>query len=179
MSTPVEAVDAPRLPASQMAAPGATRPSADGRTIVHAVCRTEELPPGERKIVAVAGRSIGVFNVNGVYYALRNACPHRHAPLCLGRVRGLVLADQPYDVRVEREGEIIACPWHGWEFDITTGRSHFNPHKLWVRTYDVTVAMAAEPPPAAAATPECDADPSVETYAVTTDQGTVLLHVPV
>jgi len=129
----------------------------------------DELPPGERKIVTVAGRSIGVFNVGGRYYALRNACPHRVAPLCEGRVRGLVVSNGPYDVRVEREGEIVACPWHGWEFDITTGRSHFNPHRLRVKTYEVTVGMAT------ACTD--DGDPAVETFTVTVKRNTVLLHV--
>src|SRR5687768_15644000 len=55
-----------------------------GATAPHFVCRTDELPPGERKIVSANGRSIGVFNVGGRYYALRNLCPHRAAPLCLG-----------------------------------------------------------------------------------------------
>ena len=129
------------------------------------VCRTGELPPGERKIVTANGRSIGVFNVHGTYYALRNLCPHRAAPLCLGRVRGLVVSDGPYSVRMERDGEILTCPWHGWEFDITTGRSHFNPHRLRVKTYDVTVAPAE------------DDDPSVERYDVSVEDGLVVLHV--
>jgi 3-phenylpropionate/trans-cinnamate dioxygenase ferredoxin subunit len=141
------------------------------------VCGVDELPPGERRLVEVAGRSIGVFNVHGRYYALRNLCPHRRAPLCLGRIRGLVVSDGPYSVRLERDGEIIACPWHGWEFDITTGRSHFNPHKLRVKTYDVTVG------PFPAGPGEClgrnDEDPSVETYSVTAERGVVLLHLPI
>ena len=57
------------------------------------MCAVADLPPGQRKIVTVDGRSIGVFNVHGRYYALRNLCPHRRAPLCLGRVRGLVTSD--------------------------------------------------------------------------------------
>ena len=43
------------------------------------------------------------------------------------------------EYEVVREGEIVRCPWHGWEFDILSGRSWFNPHKLRVRTYDVVV----------------------------------------
>jgi nitrite reductase/ring-hydroxylating ferredoxin subunit len=149
-------------------------------TAPHVVCRTEELPPGERKIVTANGRSVGVFNVGGRYYALRNRCPHRAAPLCLGRVRGLVVSDGPYGVRLEREGEIIACPWHGWEFDITTGRSHFNPHKLRVRTYDVTVTPYPPPEPVEqpCASP-AEEDPSVERYDVSVERGVILLHVPV
>jgi nitrite reductase/ring-hydroxylating ferredoxin subunit len=152
---------------------------------VVAVCAVADLPPGERTIVTVEGRSIGVFNVHGRYYALRNLCPHRRAPLCLGRIRGLVTSDGPYDVRVEREGEIIACPWHGWEFDLTTGRSHFNPHRVRVKDYKVTVGAAVLPAgaPAADTVPACaagesdaDEDPSVETYPVTVEREMVLLH---
>lgn len=54
----------------------------------YVVGRVSEVPPGARKIVEVAGRSIGVFNVNGQYFALRNRCPHQAAPLCLGAVKG-------------------------------------------------------------------------------------------
>jgi nitrite reductase/ring-hydroxylating ferredoxin subunit len=156
------------------AAERTTSAGSAGQTIP--VCGVEELPPGERKIVEVAGRSIGVFNVHGRYYALRNLCPHRRAPLCLGRVRGLVVSDGPYNVRLERDGEIIACPWHGWEFDIATGRSHFNPHKVRVKTYDVTVGPLPEEPGGCQG--GNDEDPSVETYRVTAERGVVLLHVP-
>ena len=47
----------------------------------HAVARVSELPPGARKIIELEGRSIGVFNIKGAYYALRNTCPHQGAPL--------------------------------------------------------------------------------------------------
>jgi 3-phenylpropionate/trans-cinnamate dioxygenase ferredoxin subunit len=80
----------------------------------------------------VQGRSIGVFNLGGDYHALRNVCPHQMAPLCLGKVTGTTAPAPPGEYRWERDGKIIRCPWHGWEFDITTGRSVFNPHKLRV-----------------------------------------------
>ncbi len=103
------------------------------------VCRVDELPPGERKLVCVKGHSIGVFNVNGQFYALNNRCPHKAAPLCAGIITGLVTAPAPYQYEVVREGEIVRCPWHGWEFDITNGRSVFNPHRLRVKSYEVMV----------------------------------------
>ena len=128
----------------------------------HVVGRISELPPGERKIVEVEGRSIGVFNVHGQFYALRNRCPHQAAPLCLGAIKGMMLPGKPGEYIWAREGEILRCPWHGWEFDITTGRSIFNPHKTRVKTYEVTVE------------PE---DESVETYAVSVEDGLIVLHV--
>jgi nitrite reductase (NADH) small subunit len=86
--------------------------------------------------VRIAGREMGVFNVNGSYYALRNICPHRGAPLCRGRLRPLMVSSGVYQVDREREGEILKCPWHQWEFDIKTGQALFDD-SLRVKTYRV------------------------------------------
>lgn len=129
----------------------------------HRVCPVGDLPPGEVRIVEVEGRSIGVFNVHGRFHALRNVCPHKLAPLCLGPITGVATADRPGEVTLERAGEVVRCPWHGWEFDIITGRSVFNPHRVRVKTYPVIVE---EPP-----------DPAIETFPVTVDTGWVVLHV--
>jgi nitrite reductase (NADH) small subunit len=105
----------------------------------HVVARVADIPPGERLIAEVAGRSIGVFNVDGRFYALRNSCPHQGGPLCLGRTVGLVTAERPGEITYTREGEILRCPWHGWEFDLATGRSVFDPNRTRVKSYPVEV----------------------------------------
>ena len=105
----------------------------------HTVGKVSEIPPSSRKIVQVAGRSIGIFNVNGQFYAVRNSCPHQGGPLCLGPTMGLVTSDRPGDFKYEREGEILRCPWHGWEFDLATGRSVFDPTRTRVRSYQIEV----------------------------------------
>jgi nitrite reductase/ring-hydroxylating ferredoxin subunit len=128
------------------------------------VGRVRDLPPGSRRIMDVAGRSIGVLNVRGRYYALRNRCPHQGAPLCLGRIKGTNLASKPYEYVYARDDEIIQCPWHGWEFEIATGRTYFNPHKMRVKTYEVSV----ERPGAE--------DAKIETFDVTVEEGLVILH---
>ena len=126
----------------------------------HVVAPAAELPPGSRRVVEVEGRSIGVFNVGGTFYALRNTCPHQGAPLCEGSVQGTALPSRPGEHRWARDGEILRCPWHGWEFDLTTGRSIFNPHRTRVKRYEVTVGP----------------DPSVQTFPLTVRDGMVLLH---
>lgn len=128
----------------------------------HAVAAVAELPVGARKIVEVGGRSIGVFNVAGEFYALRNVCPHQGAPLCQGAITGTAAPCSPGEYSWEREGEIIVCPWHGWEFDIRTGRSLFNPFRTRVRSYPVSV----EP-----------ADPRLETYPTSVEDGLIMLHI--
>jgi len=137
-----------------------------------------EIPPGQRRIIDVDGRSIGVFNVNGRFYALRNTCPHQGAPLCQGALGGTALPSAPGEYRWGREGEILSCPWHGWEFDVTTGRSIVNPHRTRVRTYEVSVQQGGtgDGGPAGGASATADEDPSVPTFPVTVDDGLVLLH---
>ncbi len=134
----------------------------------HIVGTAAEIGPGSRKIVEVDGVSIGVFNVGGTYYALRNRCPHQGAQLCQGSLKGTALPSMPGEYIWAREGEILRCPWHGWEFDVTTGQSICNPHRVRVRAYEVTV----DPPD------PIEPDPAVETYPVTVQAGNVVLHLP-
>jgi nitrite reductase/ring-hydroxylating ferredoxin subunit len=105
----------------------------------HTIGNVREIPPGTRKVVDVAGRSIGVFNVDGQFFAVRNSCPHQGGPLCLGPTMGLVTGDRPGEFNYERDGEILRCPWHGWEFDLATGQSVFDPTRTRVRAYPVEV----------------------------------------
>src|SRR6476469_2390790 len=106
----------------------------------HVVATVEEIPPGERKVVEIDGRTIGVFNVGGEFYALRNTCPHQGGPLCQGRLTGFVMARVPGEYTYTRKGEILRCPWHGWEFDVKTGKSFCDPSRITVRSYPVEVA---------------------------------------
>ena len=133
--------------------------------IRYVVCGLDELPPGHRKIVEVGQRSIGVFNVDGQLYALRNRCPHKGAPLCQGVLTDLVTSPEVYRYEIEREGRILRCPWHGWEFDLTTGRSVFNPHRVRVKSYEVMV--------------EAEEDPAIETFPVAVEREFVVLYVDV
>ncbi len=105
----------------------------------HRVAKAGEIQPGGRRIVEVAGRSIGVFNVGGEFFALRNQCPHAGGPLCEGPLSGFVRSKVPGEYEYVRKGEILRCPWHQWEFDVRTGQSWFDPVKTRVRAYEVTV----------------------------------------
>ncbi len=128
----------------------------------YVIAPVSEIPPGQRKIVSIAGRAVGIFNIGGAFYALRNRCPHQGGPLCEGRVSGAVRSSVPGEYDYSDTREILRCPWHGWEFDITTGRSILNPHRTRVKTYEVTV----EPD-----------DEAVDTYSVTVEDGALILHV--
>jgi 3-phenylpropionate/trans-cinnamate dioxygenase ferredoxin subunit len=105
----------------------------------HVVASVGEIAPGDCKIVTVQGREIGVFNVGGEHFALINRCPHEGAPLCRGVLVGLAESDRPGQFRLVRQGEMLRCPWHGWEFDIRTGQSWCDPDSVRARSYAVTV----------------------------------------
>jgi len=139
----------------------------------YVVARVGEIPPGGRKIVEVAGRSVGVFNVGGEFFALRNRCPHQGGPLCRGQVSGWVSATAPGEYDYGRRGEIVRCPWHGWEFDVRTGRSYFDPARVRVRRYDVALEDGGTSDADAAAQP--DDAPAVEVYPVSVDRREVLI----
>ncbi len=105
----------------------------------HVIDRVDNLPPGSRKIVDIDGRSIGVLNVDGRFFGLRNTCPHHGAPLCEGVVRGTMSNTAAHKYEYTRHNELIACPWHGYEFVLETGRPLLDLGRLRVRTYQVEV----------------------------------------
>lgn len=67
---------------------------------------TSACPPGEGRECVVAGKIIAVYNISGKFHALDGICPHQGGPLGKGRLVGCV----------------VTCPWHGWQFDASTGQ---------------------------------------------------------
>lgn len=105
----------------------------------HVVCRAEDLDPGERVIREVSGREVAVFNVDGEYRAVANYCVHAGGPVCEGTLSGMVTADpEQWAWGWDREGEILACPWHGWEFDLVSG-THLADESYRLLTYETRV----------------------------------------
>jgi nitrite reductase/ring-hydroxylating ferredoxin subunit len=110
----------------------------------HVVAKVAELPPGSRRLVTIRGQDVVVFNVGGEYFALLDRCPHQGGSLSRGKLTGLVEASAPGEVRYSRRGEIIRCPWHGWEYDLRTGKSFCDPARLRVRNYEATTMPGTE-----------------------------------
>jgi len=103
------------------------------------LARAADLADGERLIVTVQGRSIGIFNVGGRFYAFLNRCPHRGAELCKGDILGGLESDRPGEFRLDPEHRFLVCPWHGWEYDLETGESWFDPARTKARPFRVDV----------------------------------------
>ncbi len=106
----------------------------------HVVAAVRDIPPGSRRLVTVRGRPIAIFNLGGEFFGLFNRCPHQGGSLCEGALSGLVESDSPGEYRYTRRGEILRCPWHGWEFDIRTGQSWCDPARIQTRAYPVEIA---------------------------------------
>ena len=81
----------------------------------HVVAAAGEIPPGGKKLVTVKGREIGIFNVDGDFFALANRCPHAGGPMCEGRIVGLVRSSGPGDYRADAQGRVpaLSLAWLG------------------------------------------------------------------
>ncbi len=101
------------------------------------------LPPGTVRSVEVGGRAVAVFNDGGSLYALRDVCPHRGARLSDGTVVSAIGAAGPGEYRYDASRRLVKCPWHGWEFDLTTGQSWWNPTGFRVKPYPVSIESGA------------------------------------
>lgn len=75
------------------------------------VARVEDVPVGERKLLQVEGLAIGLFHLDSGWSALRNSCLHRGGPVCTGTL----------------EERVLTCPWHGFQYDVTTGELLVDP----------------------------------------------------
>ena len=76
----------------------------------HRVASVSDIPPGSGKELTAGGRVVALFNVEGTFYALDGVCPRAGGPLGQG----------------ELTGNVVTCPWHGWQFDVTSGTHCLN-----------------------------------------------------
>src|SRR5262245_45225502 len=97
-----------------------------GRHVVEALA---EMPASSRRRVEVEGRPIAIFNIKGELFGILDRCPHQGGSLCEGALIGLLQSSEPGNYRYSRPGEILRCPWHGWEFDVRTGQSYCEPSR--------------------------------------------------
>ena len=117
------------------------QPGVAKRKKEHVVGDVSDFPEGTHKVVKVGRREIGVFNIKGELYGLPNVCPHQTGPLCESKeTTGTLFAREENDWKFEwaHEGEIVACPWHGLEYHVPTGRCIAFPN-INLRSYEVLV----------------------------------------
>ncbi|GIP40838.1 (2Fe-2S)-binding protein [Paenibacillus sp. J31TS4] len=100
------------------------------------MAKKTEIQENKQRIFQVQGLEIGLYCVEGRWFAWRNVCPHQGAPICKGRVCGTRLPSLVYQYEYGMEERILRCPWHGWEFDLTTGE-HLVDSGTKLRGYEV------------------------------------------
>jgi nitrite reductase (NADH) small subunit len=111
------------------------------RSTDHVVGTLSDFPEGSHRVVDVAGRQIGIFNIRGELFALPNVCPHQTGPVCEGKiVTGSFRSSPETGWRPEwvHDGEVIICPWHGLEYHVPSGRCLAYPH-VRLRRYQIVV----------------------------------------
>jgi 3-phenylpropionate/trans-cinnamate dioxygenase ferredoxin subunit len=92
------------------------------------------------RIVQAGGRELGIIRWHDTFFAVRNVCPHMGARICLGTVTARTFADGPLSpVAADQDRPVVTCPWHGWTFEIGSGRSVADPFRFRVRSYAVIV----------------------------------------
>lgn len=101
------------------------------------VAKITEINPGERKIVTIKTIEIGLFNVEGKFYAIHNYCPHMGAPICSGFINRTVNSNSPGNY-IYGEKLVIRCPWHRWEFDLESGECLIDTYKR-IKTFELSI----------------------------------------
>ena len=87
------------------------------------VASTGEIPVGHGRLVESGGVTVAVFNAGGQrFHACGALCPHEDGPLADGWL----------------EGDVVVCPWHGYDYDLATGRCRVDPD-LAIPIYPVRV----------------------------------------
>ena len=98
-----------------------------------------DFPPDKCRIVDVAEVSVGIYNRQGTFFAVRNLCPHKLAPICHGTIGGTFLPSEQGEWIYGLDGYVLRCVAHAWEFDIRTGESVFMADRRRLKTYPVTI----------------------------------------
>ena len=99
----------------------------------------EEFPSQGMRIVKVGRRQIGIVRWRDEIYAISNICAHQGGPLCRGVLSARLTAAEPGDLTIDESAPLLACPWHGWEFDVRSGRAILDPN-IRARTFPVRTA---------------------------------------
>jgi nitrite reductase/ring-hydroxylating ferredoxin subunit len=103
------------------------------------VAALDDLAEGQPLIVTFEGRSVGVLLWRDEVFALRNICPHQLGPVCQGYAMPLLTSESRGTVKADDDKCVLICPWHGWEFDVRSGRAAWGSSRYRLKTYETRV----------------------------------------
>lgn len=98
-----------------------------------------DFPVKRMRIVDIGARQIGIVRWDNRVFAVANLCSHQGGPLCQGVLSARLTAAQPGELMLDESTPILACPWHGWEFDLCSGQALLD-QKLRIRTFAALIA---------------------------------------
>ena len=108
----------------------------------HYVAPKKEIIENSPYTVEFGGEEIVIFHIEGELFAIRNLCPHRGGPLSQGKITNSLECEWPSvgeRVCEQLSGDpAIACPWHGWEFDLKSG-THLGDDDFGIKTYGLLI----------------------------------------
>ena len=105
----------------------------------HRVGPVATFPDRAMTVAQVGGREIVVVRSPSGVHAIRNLCPHQGARICGGLLTGTYLPSTPGALSYGLEGEVVRCPWHGWEFDVRSGHAVFGISTKRLVTYPTEI----------------------------------------
>ena len=106
----------------------------------HMICKVEDVVAGALLPVTIGRSPIIVYRLpTGDIKAVSGRCPHQGADFTHACITGYTSGDDPDDVVLERAGEILRCPWHGFEFDLVTGCAVVETPAMRLREYRVMI----------------------------------------
>jgi nitrite reductase (NADH) small subunit len=106
----------------------------------HAVCKTDDVVVGKPFTTTIGRAPIFLVRLpSGDISAFSGRCPHQGADLAQGCIIGRVSGESPNQICVDHVGEILRCPWHGFEFDLLTGAAVVQPSTMRLREYSVAI----------------------------------------
>ena len=103
------------------------------------ICEFDELEENVIRRGVVGGRDVNIVRTRAGLFAFGNSCPHQGGPMCYGRIRGTMEPSERNEYRFGKDGEVVVCPWHGYEFDMRTGGSVGNTLPGRLAAYEVEV----------------------------------------
>jgi nitrite reductase/ring-hydroxylating ferredoxin subunit len=104
----------------------------------HYVCPEEKIPSGDFLITEINEKSIGFTRIDGEICAILNHCPHQGADICEGSLGGTIVPSEVGTYDYGADNRVLRCPWHAWEFDVTSGDGIY-PGNENIPTYETVV----------------------------------------
>lgn len=115
--------------------------SDDEEVTRYRITSIDGIEPGDRFLVTIEGQEIAIFRGKKQFYAVGNHCHHQGGPMCEGRMLnpiGSTKEDDEWQLSQESDVPTVACPWHGWEYELETGK-HVAPTDYRLPSYEVIV----------------------------------------